>query len=87
MTNTQNINKLLIKETLIKQVLLFEITLNEYVYETQNLFSIVNAAMLRKIHTSVFYVKIMITELKEIKKNLPMGVVFLMMNRTFSRTL
>lgn len=63
----------MIKETLIELALLFEIMLNQYAYETQNLIAIVNLAMQGKIHTSIFPTKRMIAELKEIKMNLPMG--------------
>lgn len=71
--NAEKINELEIKETLIELALLFEITLNQYAYKTQNLIAIVNLVMQGKIHTSIFPTKRKIAELKEIKMNLPMG--------------
>lgn len=53
MLNTENLNKLMVKEPLVEQALLFEIILNQYAYETQNLIAIVNSAIRGEIHTSV----------------------------------
>lgn len=75
--NTENLNKLTVNETLVEQALLFEITLNQYVYKTQNLIAIVNSAIQGEIFTSVFPTKKMITKLKEIKMSLPVGVELL----------
>lgn len=67
------INKLEFKNKLLEQAFLFEVTLNQYAYETQNLIAIINAALDGKIHTSVITPRKLIQELKEIKINLPMG--------------
>lgn len=74
MLNTENINEMQIKETLVEQALLFEISLNQYAYETQNLIAIVNSALQGKIHTSVFPTRRLLAEFTEIKMNLPSGV-------------
>lgn len=69
----QNINKITFRTKLLEQVVLFEIILNQYEYETQNLLSIVNLAMNGKMHTSIFTPERLVSELKEIKMNLPVG--------------
>lgn len=71
-----NINKVDFKNKLLEQAFLFEVTLNQYAYETQNLIAIINAALDGKIHTSVITPRKLIQELKEIKINLPMGNSF-----------
>jgi len=48
-----NINKLEFKSKLLEHAFLFEVNLNQYTYETQNLVAIVNTALDGKIHTSV----------------------------------
>jgi len=68
-----NINKLEFKSKLLEQAFLFEVTLNQYAYETQNLIAIINAALNGKIHTSVITPRKFLQELKEIKVNLPLG--------------
>jgi len=68
-----NINRLEFKNKLLEQAFLFEVTLNQYAYETQNLIAIINAALDGKIHTSVITPRKLIQELKEVKINLPMG--------------
>lgn len=67
------INKLEFKNKLLEQAFLFEVTLNQYAYETQNLIAIINAALDGKIHNSVISPRKLMQELKEIKINLPMG--------------
>jgi len=69
----QNINKLTFRTKLLEQSLLFEITLNQYAYETQNLISIIDAALNGKIHTTVINKKRLIEELREIRLVLPLG--------------
>lgn len=69
--NIENINMLKFKEILLEQAFLFEVILNQYAYEIQNLVAIVNAALNGKIHTSVITPGNLIKELKEIKMNLP----------------
>ncbi|KAL4153818.1 hypothetical protein QTP88_001651 [Uroleucon formosanum] len=68
-----NINRLELKNKLLEQAFLFEVTLNQYAYETQNLIAIINAALDGKIHTSVITPRKLIQELTEIKISLPMG--------------
>jgi hypothetical protein len=70
----QNINKLAFRTKLLEQSLLFEITLNRYAYETQNLISMINAAINGKIHAIVINKKRLIEELREIKIVLPSGI-------------
>ena len=69
----QNINKLTFRTKLLEQSLLFELTLNKYAYETQNLISMINAALNGKIHATVINKKTLIEELREIKIVLPSG--------------
>ncbi|KAL4092467.1 hypothetical protein QTP88_026968 [Uroleucon formosanum] len=61
---------------LLEQAFLFEVLLNQYSYETLNLISIVNSAINGKIHTSVFSSEQLLMELREIKLNLPGGIIF-----------
>ncbi|KAL4112117.1 hypothetical protein QTP88_015965 [Uroleucon formosanum] len=68
-----NINRLELKNKLLEQAFLFEVILNQYAYETQNLIAIINAALDGKIHTSVITPRKLIQELTEIKISLPMG--------------
>ncbi|KAL4135978.1 hypothetical protein QTP88_007552 [Uroleucon formosanum] len=68
-----NINRLELKNKLLEQAFLFEVTLNQYAYETQNRIAIINAALDGKIHTSVITPRKLIQELTEIKISLPMG--------------
>lgn len=58
---------------LLEKALLFEIPLDHYAYETQNLISKVNAVLDGKIHTSIFISNKLLRELREIKMNLLMG--------------
>lgn len=69
----RNINKQAFKTRLLEQAFLFEIILNQYAYETQNLIAVINAALDGKIHTSVIPLGNFLQELKEIKMNLPAG--------------
>lgn len=72
----QNLNKLTFRTKVLEQALLFELVLNKYAYETQNLISIINTALDGKIHTSVFTPQHIIKELFEIKVDLPIGNTF-----------
>lgn len=71
--NTRNIDQIKIRTTLLEQTLFFEILLNQYAYETQNLLAIVNSAIHGKVHTSVLHTQRWLTELREIKTNIPIG--------------
>ena len=71
--NTQNIDKIMVRTTLLEQTVLFEVMLNQYAYETQNLIEIVNAALNGKLHTTILSTRKWLTELREIKINLPVG--------------
>ena len=71
--NTQKIDQITIKTTLLEQTLLFETMLNQYAYETQNLLITINAALHGKLHSNILHVKRWLSELKEIKANLPAG--------------
>lgn len=71
--NTQNISHIKFRTILLEQMLLFEVQLNQYVYDTQNLLAIVNFALNGKLHTSILPTKKWIMELKEIKINIPTG--------------
>jgi len=75
-TTIQNLNKLVFRTKVLEQALLFELVLNKYAYETQNLISIINTALDGKIHTSVFTPQRIIKELLEIKVDLPIGNTF-----------
>jgi len=66
----QELDRIEFKTRILKQAFLFEILLNQYSYQTNNLMSIINSAMNGKIHTSVFTPDRLLTELKEIKMNL-----------------
>ncbi|KAL4088679.1 hypothetical protein QTP88_023763 [Uroleucon formosanum] len=72
----QNLNKSAFRTKVLEQSLLFELVLNKYAYETQNLISIINTALDGKIHTSVFTPQHIIKELLEIKVDLPIGNTF-----------
>ncbi|KAL4101311.1 hypothetical protein QTP88_021331 [Uroleucon formosanum] len=69
----QELDRIEFKTRLLEQALLFEILLNQYSYEIQNLMSIINSAMNGKIHTSVFTSDRLLVELREIKMNLAVG--------------
>jgi len=73
--NAQNIDKIKIRTTLLEQTLYFEILLNQYAYETQNLLAIVNSAIHGKVHTSVLHTQRWLAELREIRTNLPIGTI------------
>jgi len=47
--------------------------LNQYAYETQNLLAVVNSALHGKLHTSLLHTQLWLTELREIKTNIPVG--------------
>lgn len=71
--NTQNIDKLKIETALLEQAVIFEIILNQYAFEIQNLIAIINSAIHGSIHASVFSSRILAAELREIKVELPVG--------------
>ncbi|VVC31038.1 Envelope fusion protein-like [Cinara cedri] len=71
--HTQNIDIIMFKTKLLEQEVLFETLLNKYTFETQNLVSIVNAALDGKVHTNVIFSQKLLTELRKIKMILPMG--------------
>lgn len=71
--NTQNINKLKIRTMLLEQTLFFEVLLNQYAYETQNLFANVNLALQEIVHTSILHTQRWLSELREIKAVIPIG--------------
>jgi len=70
--NTQNIDLISFKTKLLEQPFLFEVILNKFAYDTQNLKAIVNAARNGKVHTSAFTSQKLMSELREMKMNLPM---------------
>ena len=82
----QNLDKIKFRTRLLEQALLFEILLNQYSYETQNLMSIINSAINGKIHTSVFTSERLLMELREIKMNLPVGTALPLEIKTESLT-
>ena len=71
--NSQKIDTIVVRTTLLEQTVLFEVMLNQYAYETQNLIEIVNAALNGKLHTTILSTRKWLTELREIKMNLPIG--------------
>jgi len=71
--NTQKIDEIVVRTTLLEQTVLFEVMLNQYAYETQNLIEIVNTALNGKLHTTILSARKWLTELREIKINLPLG--------------
>lgn len=70
---TENVDKLLVETTLLEQSLIFEIILNQFAYETQNLIAIINSAIHGKVHANVLSSKDLEKELREIKIDLPIG--------------
>jgi len=71
--NSQKIDTIVVRTTLLEQTVLFEVMLNQYAYETQNLIEIVNAALNGKLHTMILSTRKWLTELREIKMNLLIG--------------
>ncbi|KAL4131224.1 hypothetical protein QTP88_008565 [Uroleucon formosanum] len=69
----KNINKLEFKTRILEQVFIFEVILNKYAYETQNLVAVLNAAIDGKLHTSMFTPQKLYKELLEIKMDIPIG--------------
>jgi len=67
----KNLNKLEFKTKILEQVLIFEVLLNKYAYETQNLVAVLNAAVDGKVHTSMFTPQKLLRELLEIKMDIP----------------
>ncbi|KAL5239418.1 hypothetical protein ACI65C_006828 [Semiaphis heraclei] len=49
------------------------VLLNKYAYDTQNLLAIVDSALHGKLHTSVLNTQRWLTELREVKANIPIG--------------
>jgi len=70
---TQNIDQLQIRTMLLEQTLFFEVLLNQYAYETQNLLAIINSALQGKVHTSILHTQRWLSELREIKAIIPVG--------------
>jgi hypothetical protein len=58
---------------LLEQTLFFEVLLNQYAYETQNLLAIVDSALQEKVHSSILHTQRWLTELREIKAIIPVG--------------
>lgn len=73
---TENVDKLLVETTLLEQSLVFEVILNQFAFEIQNLIVIINSAIHGKVHASVVSSKDLVKELKEIKIYLPLGTAF-----------
>jgi len=73
--NTQNIDQLKIRTMLLEQTLFFEVLLNQYTYETQNLLAIVNSALQGIVHTSILHTQRWLSELREIKAVIPVGTI------------
>ncbi|XP_050540398.1 uncharacterized protein LOC126905045 [Daktulosphaira vitifoliae] len=71
--NSQTINSLITKTALLEQSTLFQILLNQYAYETQNIVSIINSAIHGKIHTTVLPPNMLLSQLREIQLELPAG--------------
>uniref|UniRef100_A0A2S2QVD2 Envelope fusion protein n=1 Tax=Sipha flava TaxID=143950 RepID=A0A2S2QVD2_9HEMI len=71
--NSQNIDQLKIRTMLLEQTLFFEVLLNQYAYETQNLLAIVDSALQGKVHSSILHTQRWLTELREIKAIIPVG--------------
>lgn len=84
--NTQNIDIISFKTKLLEQAFLFEIILNRFAYDTQNLMAIVNAALNGKVYTSALTSQTLMSELREIKMNLPTGSTLPMEINTESLT-
>jgi len=72
--NTENLDKLRVETTLLEQAVVFEILLNQYAYEIQNLLTIINSAIHGNIHASILPADKLSAELKEIKVELPQGM-------------
>jgi hypothetical protein len=71
--NTQKMDQLQIRTMLLEQTLFFEVLLNQYAYETQNLLAILNSALKGKVHTSILHTQQWLSELREIKTIIPVG--------------
>jgi len=71
--NSVHINESLIKTKLLEQSVILEIMLNQYAYETQNLIGLITSAISGNIYANVFTPNKLLTELKEVKINLPTG--------------
>lgn len=69
--NSQSIDLISFGTQMLEQMMLFEITLNEYAYVTQTLISIINSAINAKIHTSILTPQNLLKELMEIKLDIP----------------
>ncbi|KAL4088710.1 hypothetical protein QTP88_023794 [Uroleucon formosanum] len=82
--NPKDIDQIKIRTTLLEQTLFFEVLLNQYAYETQILLAIIDSALHGKLHTSILHTQRWLTELREIKANLPIGTTFLLEIKTES---
>lgn len=71
--NTRHIDLQTFGTKMLEQIILFEVILNKYAYETQTLISIINSAINGKIHTSVITPQVLCQELTEVKMNIPTG--------------
>jgi hypothetical protein len=75
--NSIQINETIVKTKLLEQAILLEIMLNQYAYEIQNLIGLVTSAISGNIYANVFTCNKLLTELKEIKINLPQELIYL----------
>ncbi|XP_060869726.1 uncharacterized protein LOC132944420 [Metopolophium dirhodum] len=74
--NAKDIDQIKIRTTLLEQTLFFEVLLNQYAYETQNLLAIIDSALDGKLHTSLLHTQRWLANLREIKANIPIGTTF-----------
>jgi hypothetical protein len=58
---------------LLEHTLFFEVLLNQYAYETQNLLAIVDSALQGKVHSSISHTQRWLTKLRKIKAIIPVG--------------
>lgn len=70
---SQNIDDVSMRTIMLEQSILFETELNQYIYQTQSLISIINSAIHGKIHTTVFPAAKLLLELRVIQLILPSG--------------
>lgn len=52
--NTEELDQVLMKTKLLEQAVLFEVILNQYAYETQNLVSLINSIINGNVYTNIF---------------------------------
>jgi len=65
--NAESLDQVIIKTKLLEQAVLFEIILNQYAYETQNLMNLINSITNGNVYTNIFSPGKLIKELKELK--------------------